>query len=757
MRVRSLPAALAAGATTVCLALAGVLGTAPVQAEPVGGNAVGVSPLAATPEQMLQTNNTVYALEHVDGVLFLGGTFTEVRPAGAAPGTQTVPQARLAAMDTATGELIASWRPSVTGGGIFSMSVSPDRTRLYVGGAFNSVNGSFRGRVASFDITNPRSPVLLGTGQSPGNVNGKVTAMDSTDQALYVGGYFTQAKGQPRGKVAAFARNGDLLPWQVSLTGSNQYYPQPFVTALQATQTGRVGIGGMFDTVNGVTQHALGLVDGTTGASVPGFVPPVIRAFSYVVAMRFSDGRLFYSGRDDKTGSTARLEGVSAIDASTGRQLWGDDSHRCLGDTFALIVLHGQVWDGTHAHDCSRIGTYPEASPRFYGSVLGQDVATGEQVHFYPSVTGSNAQAGSYNNVRAFATDGDRLFVAGGFLRVNGVPQQNLTAYHVRSEGGLTPNRVARPTASPAASGARVSWTASSDVDDRFLTYRIFRGASNTPVGEVTASSTFWSRPVLTFHDSTAPAGASLAYRVQVSDGFSSADKSVLSNSVTAGQVPASYAEAVLADDPAFYWRFEETGGSLVDDSGPQGDDGTLTGGNQDVAGAEGSGVALSGDQHAFESATRSNPLPYSMELWFRSTSGSGGKLMGFGNATTGTSSQYDRHVYMTNSGRLVFGAYTGSAQTVSSTASYNDGSWHHVVATHGSGGMTLYVDGVQVAQNGVGSAESYTGRFRVGGDNLNSWPDQPSARGLDAVVDEAALYTRVLPEAAVLAHHEAR
>ncbi|NEC92741.1 DUF5979 domain-containing protein, partial [Streptomyces sp. SID12501] len=35
--------------------------------------------------------------------------------------------------------------------------------------------------------------------------------------------------------------------------------------------------------------------------------------------------------------------------------------------------------------------------------------------------------------------------------------------------------------------------------------------------------------------------------------------------------------------------------------------------------------------------------------------------------------------------------------QTVTSPRSYNDGEWHHVVATQGASGMTMYVDGVPV------------------------------------------------------------
>ena len=100
--------------------------------------------------------------------------------------------------------------------------------------------------------------------------------------------------------------------------------------------------------------------------------------------------------------------------------------------------------------------------------------------------------------------------------------------------------------------------------------------------------------------------------------------------------------------------------------------------------------------------ASITSPSTYSEELWFKTTTTTGGKLIGFGNKNTGTSTSYDRHVYMENDGRLTFGVRTsGSATTTISTpASYNDGQWHHLVASQSSAGMKLYVDGVLRATN---------------------------------------------------------
>ena len=75
----------------------------------------------------------------------------------------------------------------------------------------------------------------------------------------------------------------------------------------------------------------------------------------------------------------------------------------------------------------------------------------------------------------------------------------------------------------------------------------------------------------------------------------------------------------------------------------------------------------------------------------------------------------------MTNTGRLIFGVYQGSVQTSPRPRAYNDGQWHHVVASLGPAGMALYVDGVSVGQpSDVTTGQRYNGYWRVGGDNVD-------------------------------------
>jgi hypothetical protein len=142
--------------------------------------------------------------------------------------------------------------------------------------------------------------------------------------------------------------------------------------------------------------------------------------------------------------------------------------------------------------------------------------------------------------------------------------------------------------------------------------------------------------------------------------------------------------------------------------------------------------VALDGSSgQLWSTQALSGPQTFTVQVWFATTTWSGGKLVGFGNGSGGaTSSQFDRHIYMLNSGQLAFGVYNGATTAIITPYRFNDGAWHLATATFSaSTGMALYVDGQRMAVNtGVTTAESNTGYWRVGYDNLNSWPNSPAS-----------------------------
>ncbi|MGA2649953.1 MAG: DUF2341 domain-containing protein [Terracidiphilus sp.] len=140
-------------------------------------------------------------------------------------------------------------------------------------------------------------------------------------------------------------------------------------------------------------------------------------------------------------------------------------------------------------------------------------------------------------------------------------------------------------------------------------------------------------------------------------------------------------------------------------------------------------------------------PTAYSLSLWFNTTTTKGGKLIGFGSSQTGSSGSYDRQIYMTNSGQIVFGNFNGSTVSVISPRSYNDGHWHSAVGTLSGTGQFLYIDGTLVGSNTNTTAQSYSGYWRLGYDNLGSWPSTPNSYFFGGSLDEARV--SAVPESA--------
>ena len=153
---------------------------------------------------------------------------------------------------------------------------------------------------------------------------------------------------------------------------------------------------------------------------------------------------------------------------------------------------------------------------------------------------------------------------------------------------------------------------------------------------------------------------------------------------------------------------------------------------------------------NAFVASTASfaSPTTYSEEAWFKTATTAGGKLIGFGNAASGLSSSYDRHVYMQHNGTLTFGVWTGAENTVTSTDAYNDGHWHHVVGDPGAGGMTLYLDGELV---GTHPQTQPRPTPASGGSAVTGSRRAPPALPPGSL-DEAAVYPAVLSAARVAA-----
>ncbi|WP_205943428.1 DUF2341 domain-containing protein [Pedobacter polaris] len=147
-----------------------------------------------------------------------------------------------------------------------------------------------------------------------------------------------------------------------------------------------------------------------------------------------------------------------------------------------------------------------------------------------------------------------------------------------------------------------------------------------------------------------------------------------------------------------------------------------------------------------------SNPSSYSTSIWFKTTTTVGGVLIGFSSMQTGVNGNRDRFIYMTGTGTLYIGVAPNAVKKyVSTTTAYNDGNWHLATSTLGAGGLKLYVDGLLVGSDGtVTSAENYSGYWRIGHDDIASWPNEPTSHYFQGTLDDAVIYHRELNAAEV-------
>jgi hypothetical protein len=187
--------------------------------------------------------------------------------------------------------------------------------------------------------------------------------------------------------------------------------------------------------------------------------------------------------------------------------------------------------------------------------------------------------------------------------------------------------------------------------------------------------------------------------------------------------------------------------------------------------------VLFNGDKclYTHQNYQTSNYTPdvFSLEAWFRTSTKSNGKVIGFGNArNTASDSTYDRHIYIDPDGRVVFGVYTGGAvQTVTTNdgKDYADGNFHHVVATLSTAGEFIYVDGkAGTSKTGITAAEDQHGYWKVGCGTLSGW--QKGATGASGSTTQdysgpsyftgwiqyAAVYSTALSAAQAKEHFEA-
>ncbi|WP_405218087.1 PKD domain-containing protein [Agrococcus sp. Ld7] len=728
-------------------------------------------------------NGYVWAQTMIGNTVYAVGSFANARAPLAAPGTNLTPRSNILAFDITNGNLLP-FAPQVNGV-IRAVAASPDGSRIYIGGSFNTVNGETRWNFAALNAATGQlvpgfNPTIGGSG---------VYATAVLGDTVYMTGLFTQANGVARSNLAAFdTANGALRPWAptTDLQGD----------AMVIDPGGaHVIAGGRFYRVNGVVQRGLVALDPVSGAIDTTWAAPdtVINGWNSgssagkagIFALNTDDGGVYGTGWVYANVTVGNLEGVFAAEAGTGDIRWIADCH---GDHYGVYSTGEIVYATSHTHQCDTVGLAPELSPRTYRYVEAFSATAEGTLTRSPSVSSiykdwSGAPApepyawypdflightsGLNQAGLSMTGNGQYLAVAGEFSAVNNQRYEGIVRFATTPPGGpkqgprIASSSWGAPTASSAVAGrVRISMPANWDRDDRDLTYELRRSGTAGVVQSQVVGSGWWpqSQPRVLFGDTGLTPGASYTYTVRAVDGDGNAVTSQPVSVTVGAGTPSEYVNAVLDDGASIYYPLGTIATDYAGGGNPQFGAGTSSVTPGAVAGVTGeSATDFAGNSNGRVSSPASGAVTseFSAEAWFQTTTNSGGKIIGFGNAVTGSSSSYDRHVYMQNNGRLTFGVYPGGVRTVSSAQSYNDGEWHHAVATQSSEGMRLYVDGVLVGSDAstVG-AQVYNGHWRIGGDNLSGWPSRPTSDFFSGRIDDVAIYPNALASGQIMSHY---
>jgi large repetitive protein len=214
MRGRKKIIGLVLTALTSSMAVVGIAAAPQAAAlQPVPGHTALVPQTPRTDVARI-TNGEIWDIEVSGTRVFIAGSFTSI--ADAAGNTTPLAQASLAAYDINTGKIDRTFRPTFGGGGVTAVEASPDGTKLYVAGSFNTVGGVSKKKVASLNMTT--GAAIAGFTASP---NSAGTALAVTNTTVYLGGNFTAVTNIARlGLVALNGTTGAVITnFNFPLTG----------------------------------------------------------------------------------------------------------------------------------------------------------------------------------------------------------------------------------------------------------------------------------------------------------------------------------------------------------------------------------------------------------------------------------------------------------------------------------------------------------------------------------------------------------
>src|SRR5262245_31336577 len=323
----------------------------------VAASAVPASALSDRIDRMWMTTGTLYVQTRVGNIMYLGGkNFTQVRstPNGT-PGPK-VKVSNLGAINVATGEGVSSFHPRVTHATdvamVRSIVASPDGSKLYIAGHFDAVDGVAVRNIAAINLSDGSLDTSFKAKVAAG---GTVFALlvNADGSRIYLGGAFGSVDGVARRNLAAVNANGSIVDgWDPVPNGK--------IHALTFAAGGKtVFVGGTFSTMDSQARTTVARLSASSG-DLDGWAIPsgTIQMPQTAWSLQATATRLYGGfGHKPNFAQAFRLD-----NGNTGTSVWKfstpgnvekvaltpNGNSLIIGGHFGTAVLDQKVCNGTY-------------------------------------------------------------------------------------------------------------------------------------------------------------------------------------------------------------------------------------------------------------------------------------------------------------------------------------------------------------------------------------------------------------------------
>jgi hypothetical protein len=361
--------------------------------------------VGSKPIKTWQANGTVRTEVIVGNIVYLGGSFTAMLPAGST-GSGAVTRNGAAAMNLDTGALL-SWNPNVTGGTVYT--IKPSGSNLYLGGAFSTVAGGTTHKKI-VEVNNSTGAVVAGF--KPPTPNKTVYAITPSGGNLFLGGAFTKMGGTTKSFLAEVNASTGAL----NSTWAPVVDAEVHAIAIDSAGT-RAVLGGFFRNLNGASFIGVGAVDTNTGATVPwAWHTNDLQTFRPFQLLKFTqDGSTLFGAA---TGNGGEL---LSFNIETGALNYVEGTN---GNVTDMAVLDGFVYFGGHFSGyCGLIpGNNFCTVQAARDKLIAVDENTGALQSWHPSV---NTTLG----MEAMAAGDSSVTIGGQFTKAGGVAQMHFAQF----------------------------------------------------------------------------------------------------------------------------------------------------------------------------------------------------------------------------------------------------------------------------------------------------------------------------------------